>query len=89
MTPDNLTGMMLEVTYTIIAFVCVLVLPGMLVGLVVSILQSVTQIQEQTLSFLPRFVVTMLVIIFAGHWMIRKMLEMFNSINHFIVTSLF
>ncbi|MNR23126.1 Flagellar biosynthetic protein FliQ [compost metagenome] len=81
-------GMMSEVVYTIILLVCVLVLPSLLVGLLVSIFQTVTQIQEQTLSFLPRFVVTMLMLIFAGQWMIRQLLELFNSVNHFIISTL-
>lgn len=88
MTPESLMAMMVEVTYTIIMLVCVLVLPSMLVGLLVSIIQAVTQIQEQTLSFLPRFVVTMLMVVFAGQWMIRQLLELFNSINQFILSSL-
>jgi flagellar biosynthetic protein FliQ len=88
MTPDTLMAMMVEVTYTIIMLVCVIVLPGMLVGLLVSIIQAVTQVQEQSLSFLPRFVVTMLMIVFAGQWMVRQMLELFYSINQFILTSL-
>lgn len=88
MTPESLMGMMMEVTYTIILMVCVVVLPSLLVGLLVSIIQAVTQIQEQTLSFLPRFVVTMLMVLFAGQWMIRQMLELFNSINQFILSSL-
>lgn len=88
MTPDNLMAMMVEATYTIIMLVCIIVLPGMLVGLLVSIIQAVTQIQEQTLSFLPRFVVTMLMIVFAGQWMVRQVLELFSSINQYILLSL-
>nr|WP_304521090.1 flagellar biosynthetic protein FliQ [Citrobacter sp. R56] len=81
-------AMMVEATYTIIMLVCIIVLPGMLVGLLVSIIQAVTQIQEQTLSFLPRFVVTMLMIVFAGQWMVRQVLELFSSINQYILYSL-
>ena len=88
MTPDNLMAMMVEATRTIIMLVCIIVLPGMLVGLLVSIVQAVTQIQEQTLSFLPRFVVTMLMIVFAGQWMVRQVLELFSSINQYILLSL-
>lgn len=88
MTPDNLMAMMVEATWTIIMLVCIIVLPGMLVGLLVSIIQAVTQIQEQTLSFLPRFVVTMLMIVFAGQWMVRQVLELFSSINQYILYSL-
>ncbi|WP_193568730.1 MULTISPECIES: flagellar biosynthetic protein FliQ [unclassified Citrobacter] len=81
-------AMMVEATWTIIMLVCIIVLPGMLVGLLVSIIQAVTQIQEQTLSFLPRFVVTMLMIVFAGQWMVRQLLELFSSINQYILYSL-
>ena len=88
MTPDNLMAMMVEATWTIIMLVCIIILPGMLVGLLVSIIQAVTQIQEQTLSFLPRFVVTMLMIVFAGQWMVRQVLELFSSINQYILYSL-
>lgn len=88
MTPESLMGVMVEVTYTIIMLVCVVVLPSMMVGLIVSIIQAVTQIQEQTLSFLPRFVVTMLMVVFAGQWMIRQILELFNVVNQFILSSL-
>lgn len=88
MTPESLMGVMVEVTYTIIMLVCVVVLPSMVVGLIVSIIQAVTQIQEQTLSFLPRFVVTMLMVVFAGQWMIRQLLELFNVVNQFILSSL-
>lgn len=88
MTPESLMGVMVEVTYTIIMLVCVVVLPSMMVGLIVSIIQAVTQIQEQTLSFLPRFVVTMLMVVFAGQWMIRQLLELFNVVNQFILSSL-
>lgn len=88
MTPESLIGMMTEVAYTIIMMVCVIVLPSLIVGLLVSIFQTVTQIQEQTLSFLPRFVVIMLMLVFAGPWMIRQMLALFNNINLFILSSL-
>ncbi|WET42835.1 flagellar biosynthetic protein FliQ [Citrobacter enshiensis] len=81
-------AMMVEATWTIIMLVCIIVLPGMLVGLLVSVIQAVTQIQEQTLSFLPRFVVTMLMIVFAGQWMVRQVLELFSSINQYILYSL-
>lgn len=88
MTPESLMGMMSEVVYIIILLVSVVVVPSLVVGLLVSIFQTVTQIQEQTLSFLPRFIVTMLMLVFAGHWMIRQLLELFDSVNQFILSSL-
>ncbi|CNC28459.1 flagellar biosynthesis protein FliQ [Yersinia similis] len=51
----------------------VAIVPSLLIGLLVSIFQATTQINEQTLSFLPRLVMTMLVLIFAGKWMMTKL----------------
>lgn len=48
---------------------------GLLVGILVSIFQATTQIQEQTLSFIPKIVVVMMAIIIFGPWMMRVMLD--------------
>lgn len=42
---------------------------GMLVGLIVSILQATTSIQEQTLTFVPKIIAIMLALLFFGPWM--------------------
>jgi flagellar biosynthetic protein FliQ len=46
----------------------------LLVGLVVSILQSVTQVQEMSLSFVPKLLVAVVVLVVFGPWMLRKQL---------------
>jgi len=43
---------------------------SLVVGLVIGILQAATQINEQTLSFIPKFVATFLALVLAGNWMI-------------------
>jgi flagellar biosynthetic protein FliQ len=48
---------------------------GLLVGLLVSIFQATTQIQEQTLTFIPKIVVVLVSIIIFGPWMLRVMLD--------------
>lgn len=45
------------------------------VGVFVSIMQSVTSIQEQTLTFVPKLIAVGLVIILASHWLIRTLME--------------
>jgi flagellar biosynthesis protein FliQ len=45
------------------------------VGLVVAMFQAATQINEQTLSFLPRLLVILLTLIFAGPWLTRELME--------------
>lgn len=60
----------------VIILVSVLVVPSLLVGLCVSIFQAVTQINEQTLSFLPRLIVTLLVLGVCGKWMIIQLSDL-------------
>jgi flagellar biosynthetic protein FliQ len=48
---------------------------GLLVGLAVSIFQAVTQIQEQTLSFIPKILALAGVLIVGGPWMLNQMLS--------------
>ncbi|MBJ4957090.1 flagellar biosynthetic protein FliQ [Salmonella enterica subsp. enterica serovar Goldcoast] len=57
----------------VIILVCILVVPSLLVGLLVSVFQAVTQINEQTLSFLPRLIVTLAVLGICGKWMIVQL----------------
>ncbi len=53
---------------------------GLLVGLLVAIFQAVTQIQEQTLTFVPKMVVVFLVIAFTFPWMTSLILELTVSL---------
>jgi flagellar biosynthesis protein FliQ len=49
-------------------------LVSMIVGVVISIFQSVTQIQEMTITFVPKIVVTFLSLLFFGPWMMEKLI---------------
>ena len=49
-----------------------LLLAGLVVGLLISIFQAVTQIQEQTLSFIPKVVALAALIVVAGPWMLGQ-----------------
>ena len=53
---------------------------GMLVGLIVSIFQTTTSIQEQTLTFVPKMIAIFITIILFGSWMIRVLLNYTNNI---------
>jgi len=53
---------------------------GMFVGLIVSIIQTTTSIQEQTLTFVPKMVAIFITIILFGSWMIRVILNYTNNI---------
>ena len=65
-----------------------MLLLGLIVGLAVSVFQATTQIQEQTLTFIPKIVAILGAIIFFGPWMLTVMTdftsEIFNNINNYI-----
>ncbi len=78
MTPEYVVTLISQAVWLIILIVAVLVVPGLIVGLGIAVFQAATQINEQTLSFLPRLMATLLMVIFAGHWMLRKIMELFH-----------
>ena len=47
---------------------------GLVTGVVVSIFQAVTQVQEASLSFVPKLIAILLVLAFLGHWMLGQLL---------------
>jgi flagellar biosynthetic protein FliQ len=57
---------------------------GLLVGVVISIIQAVTQIQEQTLAFIPKVLAMAAVLVIGGPWMLNQLLaytaELWQSI---------
>jgi flagellar biosynthetic protein FliQ len=67
-----------------------LLLAGLIVGLVVSVFQAVTQIQEQTLTFIPKILATFAVLVIGGPWMLNQLLsyasELWLSIPQMIGT---
>jgi flagellar biosynthetic protein FliQ len=65
-----------------------LLLAALLIGLMVSIFQAATQINEQTLSFIPKLLGMFMVLILAGPWMLQMMVDyirrLFESIPQMI-----
>jgi flagellar biosynthesis protein FliQ len=77
-TPEMAVSLIFEAVLNITLIVAILIGPGMLVGLVVSVFQAATQINEQTLSFLPRLMITLGMVVFAGPWILERILNMFK-----------
>jgi flagellar biosynthetic protein FliQ len=75
MTPDIAVDLVVDALRIVMLMVLVLVTPGLVVGLLVSLLQAATQINEQTLSFLPRLLITLLALILAAHWMAVTLMD--------------
>ncbi|MGD0209560.1 MAG: flagellar biosynthesis protein FliQ [Desulfomonilia bacterium] len=84
MTPETVTTIMAEaIKITLLVSAPMLIL-GLLVGLAISVFSAVTQIQEMTLTFVPKIFVVLLALLVALPWIIEKLttytINLFNSI---------
>lgn len=74
--------------YTILLVSGPLLILALAIGLLVSIFQATTQIQEQTLAFIPKIVAVFVGLIFFGPWMLNKMVtftaDIFQNLNQFV-----
>ncbi|MEW4262779.1 flagellar biosynthesis protein FliQ [Priestia megaterium] len=74
--------------YTILIVSGPLLLLALVVGLIISIFQATTQIQEQTLAFVPKIVAVLVGIVFFGPWMLSKMIsftyEIFSNLYRYV-----
>lgn len=75
MTPTEIGDLFNNAMYLVLMIVVVIIIPSLVVGLIVSTFQAATQINEQTLSFLPRLVVTLLAIVAFGPWAVNAVLD--------------
>lgn len=78
MTPELALDVCRRAIQTILMCAAPMLIVGLLVGLLVSIFQAATQINEQTLTFVPKIVAVFLTMIIFGPWLI-KVLVMFTT----------
>ncbi|MDT8309873.1 MAG: flagellar biosynthesis protein FliQ [Methylophaga sp.] len=88
MTPETVITVMHQTLEVIILLIIVILMPALVAGLLVSMFQAATSINEQTLSFIPKLLVTILVLMFAGPWMLNLVtnyaLRIFENIPYLI-----
>jgi len=85
-------NLMIKITNQALIMVLVLsapvILTSMVVGLTISVLQAITQIQEQTLSMVPKLFATFIVIALSGYWiaslMVRFAQNLFYSFPNYV-----
>ena len=65
-----------------------ILLVSILVGLLISIIQAATSINEQTMTFVPKLVVIGIVLIVAGSWMLQQMVDFVHRIFEFIAVTI-
>ncbi len=75
MTIDDVSALTQAALFTIIKCAAPLLLVSLCVGLIVSIFQTVTSIQEQTLTFVPKILAIFLALILLGHWVMGQMVD--------------
>ncbi|MEZ9369419.1 flagellar biosynthesis protein FliQ [Shewanella sp. 10N.286.51.B2] len=79
MSPESLIDIFREALSVIVLIVSAIILPGLFVGLIVAVFQAATSINEQTLSFLPRLLMTLFSLMFLGHWLVQTMMDFFYN----------
>lgn len=88
MTPEFVVTFAQEAIKTTILVSMPMLGLGLAVGLIISIFQAVTQINEMTLTFVPKIVVVLLALIFFAHWMIEHLMRFagttIEQIPHYI-----
>ena len=80
MTPESVMKMGTESMKIAIAVAAPLLLVALVTGLIISILQAATQINEMTLSFIPKIIAVFVAIIVAGPWMLNLLLDYMRNL---------
>lgn len=75
MTPETVLTVFQQALQIIALLVLVLLLPVLFVGLLVAMFQAATQVNEMTLSFIPKILVMLAVLMIAGPWMLRLLID--------------
>ena len=80
MNADTVTTLAMQALTVTLEVSMPFLLTGLVVGLVVSVFQAVTQIQEQTLAFIPKIIAIAVVLVIAGPWMLGQVLSYTNDL---------
>ncbi|MCP5145848.1 MAG: flagellar biosynthesis protein FliQ [Gammaproteobacteria bacterium] len=88
MTPETVTTIGRHALELTIVLMLIMVVPSLIAGLMISIFQAATQINEMTLSFIPKLIATVLVMLLAGPYLLQLItgftLELYSSIPELI-----
>lgn len=80
MTPEVAVDLFREGLWLMAMAVAVIITPSLIVGLIVAMFQAATQINEQTLSFLPRLLVSFITLMVMGPWLVARWLDFTQKI---------
>lgn len=88
MDTGQLIGIFRDAVFTGMKVAAPILLISMLVGLVISIIQAATSINEQTMTFVPKLVITAVMLILLGGWMLQQMSDLVLRIFELIATTI-
>ena len=80
MVVDDVTKIVSDALFCIIKTSAPVLLISLVVGLVISIFQTITSIHEQTLTFVPKVIAVFASIILLGHWMLNNMISFMEEL---------
>lgn len=80
MTPEVAVDLFREGLWLMSMAVAVIITPSLVIGLIVAMFQAATQINEQTLSFLPRLLVSFTTLMVMGPWLVARWLDFTQKI---------
>jgi flagellar biosynthesis protein FliQ len=75
MTPELIIQIGQEALFHLTIFLLIILVPALVVGVMVSMFQAATQINEMTLSFIPKLLITLFVLAVAGPWMLNFIMD--------------
>jgi len=82
MTPDVISTIAQETVLVAVKLIAPILLSSLAVGLVVAMFQAATQINEQTLTFIPKLATIIIVLMVAGPWMLQVIIDFFQNLMH-------
>ncbi|KGE17514.1 flagellar biosynthesis protein FliQ [Paenibacillus wynnii] len=80
MNTEFIIGLAGQAVYIVLQVSAPMLILGLVVGLIVSIFQATTQIQEQTLAFVPKIVAVLLALLIFGPWILTKLIDFTSQI---------
>lgn len=86
MTEELVIEVLTEVFYTVFIILLPILGTSLVIGIIISIFQAVTSIQEMTLTFVPKILFTAVAIVLLIPWIIDKMISMMMKIINIIIT---
>ncbi len=86
MSQEQILTILRDALFTCLKIAAPLLIVSIAVGLVISVFQAATQVNEQTITFVPKIIAIAIVLIALGPWMMTTLVDFFNRTMNYIAT---